>query len=150
MLDTLFVVADRIANKLLSSINELNYPTTWAVPRSSHGLHNVFRHFVPIFSRVAAPLNQKLQKDEPTKLLICFVTKKSAIEQLTAVLTNPPVCDLSQVEGRLVIYIDIGSTQLSCVILQSQQNKEMHPTGYCWRTLVKAETTSNETWNSVL
>lgn len=33
--------------------------------RSFHSLNNVFRHFVPNFARIAAPLNQGLQSIHP-------------------------------------------------------------------------------------
>lgn len=59
----------QIARDTTKAFKRLKPRTNFTNPRSLYGLCNVFRRFVSIFARLAEPLNWKLRKDQPMKLV---------------------------------------------------------------------------------
>lgn len=58
------------------------------------GLWNVFRRFVPKFARIAAPLNEKLRKDQLGQFGALSDNEKEAMTELQNRLISPPVLTL--------------------------------------------------------
>lgn len=86
-----------IAESKIDAIRQLQYPTTQTEIRSFLRLCNVFERFVPNILRVAAPLNNKLCKDQPKSFLPFTVEKRQAAEPSKDLLTNLPVLALPRV-----------------------------------------------------
>ena len=58
--------------------------------RSFLGLCNVYRKFVQNFTRIAAPLNKNLNKNQPTKWDALTDKEMEAFETLKQKLISPP------------------------------------------------------------
>lgn len=107
--------------------------------RSFLGLCNVFRRFVPNFSRIAAPLNKNVAKGQPATFDGLDETEQAAYETLKKALIRPPVLALPQLDGHYIIYTDACDEQVGCVLLQVQPDGTESPVGYFLRTLNNAE-----------
>lgn len=71
-----------------AAVHELNDPMTQTELRSFLSIRSVFRRFVSNVSRVAASLNRKLRKDQPTSSSSLATAKKDILEDLKTPLTN--------------------------------------------------------------
>ena len=108
--------------------------------RSFLGLCNVYRRFVPNFSRIAKPLNQRLMKGQQTTWGDLNEEEQQACETLKDKLVNPPILVLPRLGRRYTIDTDACDVQVGCVLLQEQDcEKTTKPIGYWSRTLSKAE-----------
>ena len=108
--------------------------------RSFLGLCNVYRRFVPNFSRVATPLNKKMKKDMPTKWGDLTDDETKAFNELKTKLTSPPVLALPRLGHQYTVETDACATQVGCVLLQDQPGEKYpKPIGYWSRTLTAAE-----------
>lgn len=92
--------------------------------RSFLGLCNVYRRFVPNFTRIAGPLNKRTLKVEPFEL-----------EELKKRLTSPPVLALLRYGYRYTLDTDTCESHVGCALLQEQPNGGKLPIGYWSRTL---------------
>lgn len=74
--------------------------------RSSFGMCNMFRRFVHNFARVAAPLNRKLRKEQPSDFGDLNEHELNALAILQKSVTRPPVSSLPPTEGKLTVDTD--------------------------------------------
>ena len=128
-----------IAPKATEAIKNLKPPKNVTELRSFLGLCNVFRRFVPNFSRIAAPLNKKLKKGEPQHFDHLTDEELSAMKDLQDKLITPPVLALPRPNGRITIDTDACAYQVGCVLLQEQEDQTVKPIGYWSRSLTDAE-----------
>ena len=92
------------------------------------------------FTRIAAPLNRKLGKDQPLKWDALTDEETEAFETLKKNLFSPPVLALPRAGLRFILDTDACDVQLGCVLLQDQpDSKTPRPIGYWSRTLAPAE-----------
>lgn len=84
-----------IYESITEVIQELQDRTTKTDVRSFPWLCNIFRRFVPNFSKIAVPLNKKPRKDQPKMFGFLNYVGKLALDELKWILTNQPVLTLS-------------------------------------------------------
>lgn len=99
----------------------LRSPKDVSQMRSFLGLGNVYRRFLSVFPKIAAPSKKKLKKGEPNK----FVLEKQ-VQQAMAEVKNqlmiPLVLALRQLKGQYTVDTDASDTQVGCVLLQEKKS----------------------------
>ena len=128
-----------VASTNLKALEEAKYPTNQTVVRSFLGMCNVYRRFVPNFSRIAAPLNKKLRKGEPTNFEVLNDEEYDAFSTLKKKLMSPPILALPRPGYPYTVDTDACNTQVGCCLLQEQPDGNLHPVGYWSRTLSEPE-----------
>lgn len=83
-----------MANTNADAIEGFKEPITQSELRSFLGLCNVYRRFVPNFSRVAAPLNKLLTKEYQADLKPFKEEERKAFRLLKKALASPPILRL--------------------------------------------------------
>ena len=78
-----------IARRATDAIDKALPPRNATEMRSFLGLCNFYRRFVPNFSRIAKPLNQRLTKGQPTKWGDLIDEETEAFKTLKTRLINP-------------------------------------------------------------
>lgn len=108
--------------------------------RSFLSLCNVFRRFVPNFSRVVSPLDRKLRIDQPTSFPFVTPAEKDAVENFMALLTNPPILAFPRTTGNYTVDTDTCHSHLRLYLLQQQKDgTTTQPIGYWSLTLSSGE-----------
>lgn len=96
---------------------------------------NVFRRFMPNFARLAAPLNRKVQKNQPTKFSTLTAEKADAMRELQNLLISPPVLIIDNTEAYFMLDTDTWHIYLACVLLQDKSHKTTKRVRCCARFL---------------
>ena len=118
--------------------------------RSFLGICNVYRKFVKDFTKIATPLNKKLNKGKPTKWESLTDGEMTAFETLKEKLVKPPILTLPKANRPLILDTDACDLQLGCVLLQQQEDsKTWLPLGFWSRTLSSAEKNTTQQTRSV-
>jgi RNase H-like domain found in reverse transcriptase len=128
-----------IATKNTDALRTAQPPRTQTELRSFLGLCNVYRRFVPGFSKIAGPLNQMLRKGESPRLQKLSVEQLHAFESLRDKLLHPPVLALPRKEGRYILDTDASDLQIGSCLCQEHPDGLRHPIGYWSRSLNAAE-----------
>jgi RNase H-like domain found in reverse transcriptase len=128
-----------VAGRSTSALKTAKFPTTQSELRSFLGLRNVYRRFVPGFSKFAAPLNALLCKGEIPQLGELSLEQKEAIEKLRQNLLDPPVLALPRAEGLFTLDTDASQNQIGLCLFQDQPDGSKNPVGYLSRVLTSAE-----------
>ena len=128
-----------VSSRTCEALRQATAPTTQPGIRSFVGLCNIFRRFVPNFARIATPLNQKLEKDQPTKFGHLTDEEREAFEELKRRLTSPPILALPKQKGYYKLDTDACDHQVGCTLLQDQEDAGYVPIGYWSRALTKQE-----------
>ena len=129
-----------VASETCDAIRHAQPPTTQTEIRSFIGLCNVYRRFVKNFARIAAPLNNKLHKDQPKSFGALTDEEFEAFATLRNHLINPPILALPKVGKKYIVETDACDEQVGCVLLQEQDTEgDFRPIGYWSRTLNPAE-----------
>lgn len=82
------------------AITQAKPPTTQTRIRSFTGLSNVFRRLVTNFTRIATPVNRKLEKSQPFNFETLTDTKYASFEELEQRLVSPTILSLSEKDGQ--------------------------------------------------
>ena len=129
-----------VASKTCNAVRQAKPPQTQTELRSFLGLCNVYRRFVPNFARIAAPLNKKLMKDQPTNFETLSAEEYDAFQTLKRRLIEPPILALPKGSKPYRLETDACDHQVGCVLTQEQDDpKDYRPIGYWSRSLTKAE-----------
>lgn len=129
-----------VARRGIEAVKKCLPPRDITELRSFLGLCNVYRRFVANFSRIAAPLNQKMKKGMPTKWGDLTDKEMEAFQTLKDQLTSPPVLALPRLGHAYTVETDACETQVGCVLLQDQPGEKYpKPIGYWSRSLAPAE-----------
>lgn len=81
------------------------------------------RQFTPNFAKLAAPLNKKLRKDQPTTYGARNVENIHSMIAFKKALMSQPVLALKNPTGHTILDTDACTFQVGCVLLQQQQNE---------------------------
>lgn len=76
------------------------------------GLCNVYRQFVPEFSKLAVLLNKKLRKEEPTTFPTLVYAEIKSFDALKNVVTNTPILVLSRTNSQYALGAHACDTQV--------------------------------------
>lgn len=128
-----------VVTKNTDAVKGFAYPRTQTGLLSFLGLCNVYRRFVPNFTRVAAPLNRILRKGEPVELLNPTEEHNNVFEALRASLTCPPMLLLPRPDLPYSVDMDGCKDQIGCALMQADADGTGNPIGFWSRSLNPAE-----------
>jgi len=141
----------KVQSRACEAVARTVEPETVTQMRSFLGLCNVYRRFVPNFARIAAPLNERLKKGQPTEFGPLSEEEQAAFKELRARLITPPILALPRSGLPMTVETDACDKQVGCVLLQDQPDGQpMKPLGYWSRSLNKAERNYNTTQRECL
>jgi hypothetical protein len=113
-------------------------PTNQTQLRSFLGLCNVYRRFIPGFSKIAGPLNALLRKGESPNLGMLNEEQLQSFNSSREKLLHPPVLALPKRDGRFILDNDASGDQIGGCLFQEQFDGT-HSIGYLSRSLNPAE-----------
>jgi hypothetical protein len=124
----------------VETIQKAKLPRSKTEIRAFLGICNGYRHFVPKFATIAAPLTRHLPKDTPDSFdLEESPDAVAAFELLRSMLTSPPTLALPKQGLEYVLDIDATESQLSTCLQQHDDHGVLHPIGYLSRQLSPTE-----------
>lgn len=126
------------ATKTAAAVRSLCCPTTTSKLRFFLGLRNIYYQFVPNISRVAAPLNKRLKKCEPTQFKINDKERRT-LSNLKQNLILPSILALPRADGQFVTTSDVCDKQMFCDLQPEQEDGKFRMVGYWRGTLNDAE-----------
>lgn len=100
---------------------------------------HVLKRIASSFARFAAPLYQRLKKDQLAPLGPLYKAKFNPINASKEALISPPVKALLNHSGHVILDIDAGNVQIIPFLLQQQTEKTGKPVKYWLRFLTDAE-----------
>lgn len=109
-----------ICSHTLEEIWNLNPLTNITELNSFFYIYGVLQSFVPNSAPIAAPLNKKLRKDQPTNLGQLTSEEHDAVCKVHKVLFSPPVLQLLGRNGHFTIEKDAWNVQVGCMLFQKQ------------------------------
>ena len=122
-----------------SALRKLKYPATQTDLRSFLGLTNVYRNFVPGYSKISAPLSNLLKKGKPVKLKKFGKAEISAFNALIDAICEPPILDLPRPGLPYTVDIDASDRQVGAALFQIHDDGIRRPIWFYSRTLRSAE-----------
>ena len=128
-----------IATTNTQAVEGFKLPRTQTELKSFLGLCNVYRRFVPNFSRTAAPLQRLLRKGEPFDLPPFAEDQVQVFNLLKAALASPPVLRLPQHGLPYSVDTDACDYRIGCALMQTYPDGTRHPIGFWSRSLTPAE-----------
>lgn len=96
-----------IADHIADAVRDLKTPQMVTKLYSLLGLCNVFRRFVPDFSRIAASLTKRLMKNQPTNLGELVTEESDALATLKEKLISPLILAFLRLEGQFTINTNV-------------------------------------------
>lgn len=112
-----------LAENTTNAVEKFEEYTTQTKLRSFFGLCNMFRPFVPNFSRLGGPLNKKVRKDEPKQFGPLDEMEGTSVATLKKALTSPPALALPTSEGRYMFNTDACDKQGGCVFVKNKRTE---------------------------
>ena len=104
------------------------------------GFANFYRKFIPDFSNIVAPLNLLTRKGEPwvwTQLQQC------AFEHLKYIFSSAPILRIPDVTCPFSIMTDASLLAAGAVLMQMDENSDLHPCAYFSHTFSSAQRNYN-------
>ena len=120
----------------IRAVQEFPRPRDLKQVRSFLGLASYYRHFIPLFSRVAGPLCALTRKDVPFEWSSAC---EDAFMQLKALLTRAPILAIPNFSRDFHLETDASGLGLGAVLMQEQDDGTMKPLAYASRTLQQHE-----------
>ncbi|UYV84065.1 hypothetical protein LAZ67_X001038, partial [Cordylochernes scorpioides] len=119
----------------VEAIKKFPVPKSVCDIQSYLGMCSYYRRFIKNFSKIAAPLQILLKKDQK---FIWTQEQKDTFESLKKALMQKPVLGHFKESAITKLYTDASSYGLGAVLVQIQENQE-NPIPYASRKLSKAE-----------
>lgn len=138
------------ASNTTNAIRGLQLPTLLADLRPFFDLCNKFRRFVANFVRLAAALNNRLQKDQPATFGTLNDEEISALDALKNALALLPVLTLPNFTNHRTLDTEACAARVGCVLLQKKFDDTIRPLNYWSRTLYYAQRCYNTTQKECL
>ena len=126
----------RMDKKKLEAIKEWKPPTSVKGVWLFTGFANFYRKFIPDFSNIVAPLNLLTQKGESwawTQL------QQRTFECLKHIFSSAPVLQNPNVTHPFSIMMDASLLATGAVLMQMDENSNLHPCTYFSRTFSSAQ-----------
>lgn len=140
----------KIASHTTDTIRRLKVPTSSTKLRSFLVLSSVFRHFVPNFARLEAPLNKRLQKDQPVTFGTLNMEELASLNALKDALIVLPVQALPNPSELIALDTHTCDAEVGCVLLQIQPDDSVRIVGYWSCALSDADSQYNSTQKECL
>jgi len=119
----------------ISWIQNLGPPKSLRDLRGFLGLASYYRKFVPLFSKIAKPLNELLQTDSD---LNWQESQQTAFNELKKALCSAPILQHFNLELQTTIHCDSSAYGLGAACCRTEDRKERF-VAYASRTLNKTE-----------
>lgn len=97
------------------------------------------------YTRIAAPLDRKPQKDQQKKFELWNDKEWQGITKLHEKFRSPPILALPYAEEHYTLPTKICDLQFGCILLQKQSKNAKKAIGYRYRSHTKAEKTYDAT-----
>ena len=123
----------------LARIRDWPTPTTVKQVRSFLGFGNYYRRFISGMAHIARPLNDLTKKD---KIWNWTLECQLAFDTLKGKFMTAPVLRMPDVNKPFILQTDASNQAIGAVIMQKDENGELHPCGY----LSKALTPTQSNW----
>ena len=121
----------------LAGIRDWPTPTTVKQVRSFLGFGNYYRRFISGFAHLARPLHDLTKKN---KLWTWTAECQVAFDLLKERFTTAPVLMMPDVNKPFVLQTDASDRAIGAVIMQKDDNGDLHPCGYLSHALTPTET----------
>jgi hypothetical protein len=128
-----------VSDKNVVALKQAQHPTNKTELRSFLGMCNVYRKFVPQFSKIATPLTELLRKGQPDTFDSLTEEQIKAFDTLREALSNPPVLSLPKPTNEFTLDVDASDYQLGACLQQEQPDGTLTPCGFYSRALNDAE-----------
>ena len=121
--------------------NKISAITTWPTPTTKEdiasflGLSGFYRHFVPNFSKISAPLAKLKSPKEPFEW---SATHQNSFEELKRRLTTAPILRYPDFSKQFEIHTDASTSGIGAVLAQ-RDNGKPYAISYASRSLNPAE-----------
>ena len=116
----------------LAGIRDWPTPTTVKQVRSFLGFGNYYRRFISGMAHIARPLNDLTKKD---KIWNWTLECQLAFDTLKEKFMTAPVLRMPNVNKPFVLQTDASNRAIGAVIMQKDENGELHPCGYLSKAL---------------
>ena len=123
--------ADKVA-----AIQKWPTPTCVRDVRSFHGLVNYYRKFIPNFSHLSAPLTDLTKKSQ---VFQWGAKQETAFQALKHAIQAAPVMATPDESKPYTVYVDASGIATGGVLLQCDENNQLHPIAYSSNKLDAAE-----------
>ena len=122
--------------KKLEAIEKWKPPTLVKGIWSFTGFANFYRKFILDFSNIVAPLNLLTHKGEPW---VWTQLQQRAFEHLKHIFSSTPVLRIPDVTRPFSIMPDASLLATRAVLMQVDENSDLHPCAYFSRTFSSAQ-----------
>ncbi|XP_047475992.1 uncharacterized protein LOC125029857 [Penaeus chinensis] len=121
----------------VNKIMDMAVPKTKRQIRSFLGLTGYYRHYIPDYATIAAPLYELIKKSQPNNVRweICH---EDAFNKLKEALSTRPILKLPDMSKDFVLQVDASEVGLGAVLLQYQDGQRW-PVLYASKKLKGAE-----------
>ena len=121
----------------LAGIRDWPTPTTVKQVRSFLGFGNYYRRFISGMAHIARPLNDLTKKD---KIWNWTLECQLAFDTLKEKFMTAPVLRMPDVNKPFVLQTDASNRAIGAVIMQKDENGELHPCRYLSKALHNSNT----------
>ena len=104
-----------VDTKKLANIDEWVEPTTGKQIQSYLGSFNFFREFIPLYTKVAAPLDALRNRTDP---FVLNPIERDAFNTLKKLLTHAPILHFPQFDKPFYIVTDASDVGVGAVLYQ--------------------------------
>lgn len=130
----------------IEAVEKFPVPTTTKQLKGFLGLAGYYRRFVPMFSKIAAPLHKLLKKDIKYEW---GSAQENAFQSLKQKLMREPILQYPDFSKEFVVTTDASNDGVGAVLSQGQIGKDL-PIAYASRSLNKAEKNYSTTEKELL
>lgn len=134
-----------VAPKAADAIKKLKDPKNITELQSFLGICNVFRHFFPNFSRIYAPLNMKVRKEQPTNFNVLSPEQKKELFTMKERLVKTPLLALPKSNRKFTVDTEACDRQVGYVLLHEKVEGTKNPIGYWSKSLTPTERSYDKT-----
>ena len=126
----------KMDKKKLEAIEKWKPPTLVKEVRLFTGFANFYRKFIPDFSNIITPLNLLTCKGEPW---VWTQIQQKAFEHLKQIFSSAPVLQIPDITRPFSIMTDASLLAAGAVLMQADENSDLHPHAYFSRTFSSAQ-----------
>ncbi|XP_068240734.1 uncharacterized protein [Palaemon carinicauda] len=127
----------RTAEDKVSKVLNVDTPKTKREVKSFLGLTGYYRHYIPDYATIAAPLTDLIKKSQPN-VVNWSLCHQESFEKLKNILSSHPIVKLPDLTKDFVLQVDASNVGLGAILMQYVDG-ERWPVQYASRKLKGAE-----------